>query len=202
MRSADKAFVEFVRETIQQHGLSLRLSKTKWVKVDGFSCFGFLNGKEICIATKNPRWIEVLAHEYSHFLQWRKGTLLYRKCFGPTHNYADVVEDWIKGRRIDRRRVRRAFETYRSMERECEQIAVKVLHKHGIDFDMERYAQEANCCIYMYHFMEQRRGKDFQKDPFTWRVLRKMPSSLRVQSHRKMPKEVSDILEDYFSIDD
>ena len=112
-------------------------------------------------------------------------------------SYANVVEDWVQGKDHDRRRVRRAFETYRAMERECEQIAVKVMCSHGIEFDHERYAQEANCCLYMYHFMEQRRVKDFKRDPMNWRVLRRMPSSFRAQSHKTLPKAVSDILEGF-----
>lgn len=199
MRLADKEFVEFVRRTIEPHGLVLTLRNSKWVKADGFACFGYLDEERICVATKNPRWVEVLAHEYSHFIQLRTRSLLYRKCFGPTNNYADVVGDWINGKNSHSpARVRKAFETYRSMERECERIAVKVMQKHGIEFDPERYAQEANCCIYMYHFMEQRRGKDFKKSPFHWSVLRKMPASLRVQSHKVLPKEVSEVLEAYF----
>jgi hypothetical protein len=197
MRESDKAFVEFVRKTIGDYGLRLTLRNTSWVMGDGFRCYGWFEENEIRIATKNPRWVEVLAHEYSHFLQWRRGTLLYKKCFGPTNNYADVVEDWVNGKEYDRRRVRRAFETYRAMERECEQIAVKVMNRHGVEFDYERYTQEANCCLYMYHFMEQRRIKNFKRDPLTWRVLKKMPSSFRAQSHKTLPKSVSDILEGF-----
>lgn len=204
MRSADKAFVEFVRKTIKEYGMKLTLRNSNWVKADGFSCLGWfdMDSKkdiyEIRIAVKNPRWIEVLAHEYSHFLQWRKGTRLYRKCFGADNNYgyADVVDDWLNGKEYDPRRVKRAFQAYRAMERECEQITVKVLTKHNIDFDQERYSQEANCSIYMYHFMELYRIKEFKKNPNDWRILRKMPSTLRVQSHKILPKEVSDVLED------
>jgi hypothetical protein len=202
MRSADKAFVEFVRKTIGEYGLKLVLRNSSWLMADGFSCHGWFDIDdekeifEIRVATKNPRWIEVLAHEYSHFLQWRKGTHLYRVCFGPTNKYAEVVEDWICGKEYDRRRVKRAFNAYRAMERECELIATKVMQRHGIEYDHERYAQEANCCLYMYHFMERRRIKDFKKDPLSWRMLRKMPSSFRAQSHKVLPKEVSDLLED------
>lgn len=201
MRSTHRDFVEFVRKTVGEYGITLTLRDANWVVADGFGCHGWFSYDdktgvyEIRVATKNPHWVEVLAHEYSHFLQWRKGTRLYRMCFGPTNNYADVVEDWLHGKEYDRRRVKRAFHTYRSMERECEMIATKVMQRHGIEYDAERYAQEANCCLYMYHFMEQRRIKDFKKNPLDWRILRKMPSSFRTQSHKTLPKEISDLLE-------
>lgn len=197
MRSTNKKFIKFIRQTISNHGIKLTLRNVNWILDDGFRCYGWFSDDEIRVATKNPRWIEVLAHEYSHFIQWRKGTSLYCKCFGPTNNYADIVENWLHGKEYDARRVKRAFNAYRAMERECEKITVKVMNKHEIEFDAERYAQEANCCLYMYHFMEQRRIKRFKKDPINWRVLRKMPSSFRAQSHTTLPKEISDVLEDF-----
>jgi len=161
---------------------------------DGCHCLGYFTDEKICIATKNPRWIEVLAHEYSHFIQWKVGSSLYRKCFGPTNNYADVVDGWVKGKKYSTSRVKRAFETYRAMERECERITVSVLLEHGVNFDVERYAQEANCNVYMYHFMESQKVRNFRKNPYARSILTKMPSSFRVQSHRTIPKSVEHIL--------
>lgn len=194
MPSTNEIFVKFVRETLKEYGLRLNLRNTKFVKSDGFICWGFFDEKQICVAKKNPRWIEVLAHEYSHFIQWRRGTDLYKKCFGPNNNYADVVEEWLNGKEFSRRKVKSAFEAYRSMERECERITVKIMKRHGIKFDLERYTQESNCHIYMYHYMEKRRKTSFKNEP-TWRMIRKMPSSFRVQSHKTIPKEVHEVFD-------
>jgi hypothetical protein len=196
MASTNNIFVKFVRETLRENGLELNLKNTKFVKTDGSMCWGFFDEKQICVAKNNPRWIEVLAHEYSHFIQWKRGTELYKKCFGPTNNYADVVEDWLIGKDFDSRRVKKAFETYRSMERECEKITVKVMQRHGIKFDLERYTQESNCHIYMYHYMERRRKSSFNNEPTkNWRIVRQMPSSFRVQSHKILPKEIDAVMD-------
>ena len=195
MKSPENAFVKFVRDSIGEDGLSLNIKNSRWVNSNGFKCWGFFDQEQICVAKKNPRWIEVLAHEYSHFIQWKSGTPLYKKCFGPTNNYSDVVEDWLSGKDFDHRMVRRAFETYRSMERECEKITVKILQKHSIPCDIERYKQEANLSIYMYHYMEMTRIKSFKKDP-DWRIIRKMPASFRSQSHKTVSKEILDIVEE------
>jgi len=195
MNKSDKAFVAFVRRSIGNFGLKLNLRNTKFVRADGFMCYGFFDENQICVAKKNPKWIEVLAHEYSHFIQWKRGTELYRKCFGPTNNYADVVEEWVTStKNIDRRKLKRAFQTYRAMERECEMLTISTMQKHDIQFDLESYAQEANCYIYMYHHMEKRRIKKFKKEP-DWRVFRKMPSSMRVHSHRKTSKDIEIVLD-------
>lgn len=197
MKSVERKFVEMVRRSLRESGLRLVLRKVPMIDLEGFHCRGYFCDTEICIAIDSSRWIEVLAHEFAHFIQWKTGSILYRKCFGPTNDYADVVDAWIGGdESYDRRRVRRAFDTYRAMERECERLAVKVLKENGIPFDLERYTQEANCYIYMYHFMEHRRIKSFSKSPFSIRTLRMMPSSFRAQSHRTMPKGVKEVLED------
>jgi hypothetical protein len=189
-----KKFISLVRSSLKEEGIRLRLKKVNWLVGDGYKCLGYFTDEEVCVALKNPRWIEVLAHEFSHFIQWKVGSPLYRKCFGPLNNYAEVVEDWTRGKKCSSAKVKRAFETYRAMERECEKITVSLMIEHGIDFDMERYAQEANCNVYMYHFMEKQKIRNFRKNPYASSVLRKMPTSFRAQSHKFMPKSVEDIL--------
>lgn len=194
MKTANKKFLKFVKNSLKEEGIKLVLRKVNWLVADGHHCLGYFCDESVCVATKNPRWIEVLAHEYSHFIQWKVGSRLYQKCFGPLNNYADVVEGWVNGKRYSSSRVKRAFETYRAMERECERITVSILLEHGIEFDMERYAQEANCNVYMYHFMESQKVRNFRKSPYARSILTKMPSSFRAQSHKIIPKSVEHIL--------
>lgn len=197
VKDAEKRFFDFVRQSLKEAGIRLVLRNANYVMCDGFRCEGYFADHYVCIAKKNPRWIEVLAHEYSHFVQWRTGSKLYRKCYGPTNNYADIVDHWAKGADISRGKVRRAFETYRAMERECERITVMLLKSYGVEFDSERYKQEANCTLYMYHFMETHRIKHFARSPFKRSILQRMPSSFRALSHTTIPKEIKDILSGY-----
>lgn len=194
MSSKNDKFLNFVRNSLKDEGMKLQLKRVNWLYADGFISLGYFDAEKICVATKNSRWIEVLAHEYSHFIQWKVGSPLYRKCFGPTNNYADVVDGWIMGKKFSPQKVKKAFETYRAMERECERLAFSIMLEHGIKFDMERFAQEANCNVYMYYFMETQRVRNFRKDPYSRSILRKMPSSFRAQSHKTIPKSVENIL--------
>lgn len=194
MRKSETQFLAFVRESLRSAGIRLVLRNANYVIMDGFHCEGYFTDDCVCIAKRNPRWIEVLAHEYGHFIQWQTGSKLYRKCYGPTNNYADIVDHWAKGADIPRGKVHRAFETYRAMERECEQITVMLLKSYGIEFDAERYKQEANCTLYMYHFMETHRIKNYRRSPFNRSILQKMPSSFRALSHTTLPKQIEQIL--------
>jgi len=193
----EKKFLDFVRISLKESGIRLVLRNSDYVITDGFRCEGYFTDDCVCVAKKNPRWIEVLAHEYSHFIQWQTGSVLYRKCYGPTNNYADIVDLWAKGADIPRGKVRRAFEAYRGMERECEKITVMLLKSYGICFDVERYKQEANCTLYMYHFMETHRIKNYSRSPYKRSILQRMPSSFRALSHLTLPKEIREILLGY-----
>jgi len=83
------------------------------------------------------------------------------------------------------------------MERECEMITVEIIREYGLNVDIERYKQEANCYIYIHHLMEMHRKRldHFKKDPITPYYIRKMPSSFRAPSHKSLPKKVEAILE-------
>lgn len=197
MTPIEKAFVRAIRAELSIYGVKLNLTRSRFVYSDGSKCFGFFDEKQIRVGKGNPRWIEVLAHEYSHFIQWVNGSRLYSLCFGPMANYANVVEDWLHGKDFEMRRVRKAFNTYRAMERECEMIAVDVFRKFNLNVDIERYKQEANCYIYMHHLMEMKRIRmsKFKKDPLIPHYIRKMPSSFRSQSHNTMPKAIQSVLD-------
>lgn len=196
MTRNERAFVRAIRAELSIYGVRLNLVDSKFVHTDGTKCFGFFDEKQIRVGKRNPRWLEVLAHEYSHFIQWVNGSKLYSLCFGPMANYATIVEDWLHGKDFEMRRVRKAFNTLRSMERECEMLTVAVFRKFNLNVDIERYKQEANCYIYMHHLMEANRLRfsKFRKDPLKPHYIRKMPSSFRSQSHNTMPKTIERVL--------
>ena len=195
MTTAERDFVKAVRHDLNEYGMKLVFSRGKFVRVDGVKCFGFFDEKQIRVAKGNPRWIEVLAHEYSHFIQWLSGSRLYSLCFGPMGDYATIQEDWLRGKKYETRRVHKAFDAVRAMERECEMIAVEVMKEYQLNIDIERYKQEANCYVYIHHLMEIHRKEldKFKKDPMVPYYIRKMPSSFRQQSHSTLPKKVEDI---------
>jgi hypothetical protein len=193
MKAAEKQFIKAVKAELKEYEIRLVFSRSNFVKTSDMQCFGFFDEEQIRIAKKNPKWIEVLAHEYSHFIQWLTSSKLY----GKSDKAATIIEQWLHGKKYDTRTVHRAFDAIRAMERECEMITVEVIREYGLDVDIERYKQEANCYIYIHHLMEMHRKKldHFKKDPLVPYYSRKMPSSFRAPSHQKLPKKVEAILE-------
>lgn len=198
MPSAKQLFVDKVRKHLAEYGMELSFSDGAFVKAEGAKCFGYFDEQKIAIAKGHNRWVEVLAHEYSHFLQWLAGSETYVKCFGPKNYYSTICDEWLNGKKHKAFMVKRAFDALRAMERECEMIAVKVMRDNDLGVDIERYTQEANCYIYIHHLMEARRmGWDkFKEDPFEARYIRKMPSSFRHKSHKKIPADIRKLFED------
>lgn len=192
MNTAEKEFVKAVREELKEYGIDLVFSQGCFVKTDGMQAFGFFDEKQIKVAKGHSRWIEVLAHEYSHFLQWATGSKIYKKC----DTAGTIIDEWLHGKKHHGRTVHAAFENLRAMERECEMITVEVIKEYGLNVDIERYKQEANCYIYIHHLMEMHRKKleHFKKDPMTPYYIRKMPKSFCAPSHKKIPKKVETIL--------
>jgi hypothetical protein len=192
MNAAEKQFVKAVKVDLKEYGIRLVFCNVNFVRTPDMQCFGFFDEEQIRIAKKNSKWIEVLAHEYSHFIQWVTGSTLYRK----SDKAAMIIEKWLHGKKYDSRTVHRAFNAIRAMERECEMITVEVIREYGLNVDIERYKQEANCYIYIHHLMEMHRKKldHFKKDPMIPYYIRKMPSSFRASSHQTLPKKVEAIL--------
>lgn len=193
MRSAEKQFIKAVKHDLKEYGIRLVLCRSDFVRTSDMQCFGFFDEEQVRIAKNNPKWIEVLAHEYSHFIQWITNSKLY----GRSDKAATIIERWLHGKKYDTRTVHRAFDAIRAMERECEMITVEVIKEYGLDVDIERYKQEANCYIYIHHLMETHRKKldHFKKDPLIPYYIRKMPSSFRAPSHQSIPKKVEQVLQ-------
>ena len=182
--------VKFVKNHLSQNGVKLIIGRGRYVNVGGFRCDGYFDESEkiIKVAKKDPNFLETLLHEYCHFLQWIHKT----KIFKQSDKYCLIVEQWLNGKPYSKKLVRRAFYWVRKMERECEQIAAKLIDRYELPIDKERYIKNANCYIYAHFFMEQKRKYSaFTKNPFKNKSVQKvMPTNFKALSHQTIPKKV------------
>ena len=68
-----KDFIQHLRNHLEEYNFKLILSNSKQVNTGtGFRCSGFFDEstKTIRVATKSSVWLEVLVHEYCHFLDY------------------------------------------------------------------------------------------------------------------------------------
>jgi hypothetical protein len=107
------------------------------------------------------------------------------------------VDGWLKGKNYAPKDVKRAFFIVRSMERDCEKRAVRIINEFKLKIDTKMYSKRAHVYIYSHFMMEKsRKFYSFKQDPYYSKcVLRIMPSNMAVLSHISIPSKVYSVLE-------
>lgn len=192
--SQEAEFVKHIRNHLKEYGFTLIFGRGENVNVGQSRCSGYFlankSCKEIRVAKNNGVWLNVLAHEYCHFLQWLEST--DAKQNKESHAQFIVHEISIGNHnRWTEAQVDKAFRVIMEMERDCEIRTVRLLKQWGIRFDEKLYIKRANLYIYMHHMWRMYKTQKTKYDPETSkRVLRVMPKNFRPQSHVKMPARV------------
>jgi Zn-dependent peptidase ImmA (M78 family) len=185
-----RQFVSFVKEHLSENNVKLVVGRGRKVNAGGFLCDGYFDEyqKIIKVAKNDPYFLETLLHEYCHYLQWIHKTKIFKR----SDKYCTIVEQWLNGKHYSKNTVKRAFYWVRKMERECEQLAAKLIDKYELPIDKERYIKNANCYIYAHYFMEiKRKYTAFKKNPFKNRKVQQvMPKNFKALSHQTIPKKV------------
>lgn len=186
----NRQFVKFVKNHVSQNGVKLIIGRGKKVNANGFLCDGYFDEYEkvIKVARQDPDFLQTLLHEYCHFLQWKHKTQIFKY----SDKYCTIVERWLQGKQYPKKTVRRAFYWVRRMERECEQIAAKLIDKYDLPINKPQYIKNANCYIYAHYFMEtERKYCAFTESPFRNRTVQKvMPSNFKALSHKTLPLKI------------
>jgi hypothetical protein len=201
--SKEAEFVKHIRNHLREYGFKLIFGKGENVNVGESRCSGYFLAnrtiKEIRVAKNNGVWLNVLAHEYCHFLQWLESSDQKMKKESNAQFIVHEVSIGNYGRWSDKE-VDRAFRVIMEMERDCEIRTVRLLKQWGIKFDEQLYIKRANLYIYMHHmwkiYKTQRTKYDLETSR---RALDVMPKNFRPQSHVKMPARVQKELSRAFS---
>ena len=197
MAHSNRQFVKFVRSHLAEYGMKLIIGRGKHVNTDGFRCSGYFDeyGGTIAVARKSNEFMQVLVHEYCHFLQYINNSKIYKKCYDASF----IVDQWLKGKNYPIKKVKRAFFLVRAMERDCERRALKIIKDFNLKIDSKMYAKRAHVYIYSHFLMEKTRKFDsFKRNPYYSKyVLKIMPSNMAVLSHRSIPPKIYSILESF-----
>jgi hypothetical protein len=197
MGARNHQFVSHVKNHLAEHGMKLVIGRGKMVNVGGYRCVGYFDDTEkvIKIAGQSQEFLSTLVHEYSHFLQYINKLKIYKKS-----NIAGyIIDDWFRGNEYPEKKLKRAFFIVRAMERDCEKRAIKLIKKFNLQIDPKMYAKKAHCYIYSHFMMEKtRKFYSYKKSPYHSPVVLKiMPSSMAVLSHRNIPPKIYSMLESF-----
>ena len=197
MSTRNHQFVRHVKNHLAQYGMRLVIGRGKLLNCGGYRCEGYFSDKEkvIKIAKFGTNFMETLVHEYSHFLQYIGNSKIYNK----SDKAILMVDDWFNGKDFDHQKLRRSFFIIRAMERDCEKRAIKVIKQFKLEIDIKLYAKRAHCYIYSHFLMEKKRKfYSFKKSPYRSPVVLKiMPSSMAVLSHKSIPPKIYSMLESF-----
>jgi hypothetical protein len=197
MAQSNRQFVKFVRQHLAEYGMKLIIGRGKHVNVDGFRCSGYFDesGKAIAVAGKANEFMQVLVHEYCHFLQYINSAKIYTK----SYEASTIVDAWLKGKNYPLKKVKRAFFIVRAMERDCERRAMKIIKDFNLAINSKMYAKRAHVYIYSHFLMEKtRKFHSYKRNPYYSKyVLKIMPSNMAVLSHKTIPPKVYSVLESF-----
>jgi hypothetical protein len=197
MGDSNRQFVKYVRSHLAEYGMKLIIGRGKHVNTDGFRCSGYFDesGGTIAVARKSNEFMQVLVHEYSHFLQYINNSKIYIKCYDASL----IVDQWLKGKNYPLKKVKRAFFLVRAMERDCERRALKIIKDFNLKINSKMYAKRAHVYIYSHFLMEKTRKFDtYKRNPYYSKyVLKIMPSNMAVLSHKSIPPKIYSVLESF-----
>jgi hypothetical protein len=143
----------------------------------------------------NLEFMQVLVHEYCHFLQYINSSKIYNK----SYEASTIVDAWLKGKNYPLKKVKRAFFIVRAMERDCERRAMKIIKDFNLAINSKMYAKRAHVYIYSHFLMEKtRKFHSYKRNPYYSKyVLKIMPSNMAVLSHKTIPPKVYSVLESF-----
>lgn len=197
MSSRNHQFVRYVKNHLAEYGIKLVIGQGRMVNVGGYRAVGYFSESEkvIKIARKSTDFMCTLVHEYCHFLQYINNSKIYKK--SDIAGY--IIDEWFRGKEYAPEKIKRAFFLVRAMERDCEKRAIKIIKKFNLQIDSKMYAKKAHCYIYSHFMMEKtRKFYSYKKSPYHSPVVLKiMPTSMAVLSHKTIPPKIYSVLESF-----
>lgn len=164
MIEADKniaRFVKHVKTIAKKHGVTIKISQSKNVRGPGETslCAGYFydDGKHRTIVVAagkktNHDWVAVLAHEYSHMMQWIEGDKTYKDTSmrngEDSYYHLSMLES---GKAKYSKRLRQIYTRKTIMcELNCERRTVKTIQEFNLPINVKQYKKEAAAILYKY----------------------------------------------------
>lgn len=164
MREADQniaRFIKHVKAVARKHGVKLKISKSKNVRGPGETslCSGYFyddNKRKLLVVASGGKtkieWVSVLAHEYSHMMQWIEGDKTYKDTSmrngGDSYYHLSMLES---GKANYNKRLRQIYTRKTIMcELNCERRTIKTIKDFNLPIDINQYKKEAAAILYKY----------------------------------------------------
>jgi hypothetical protein len=148
--------------------------------------------KKLYVANQ-PQWLEILVHEYAHYLQWKNNDPTFLAYYDYETCPTVQIEQWIEHKTAYTKEVRDSFRIIRNNEFACEKLACKLIQQYNLPIDVGIYKRKSNRYIIFYHFVEKTRiwnaSPDFRSDT----ILHHFPDTLRSTYLQQVPKRLQSL---------
>ena len=193
MNKKAKDFIKYVKSECKKHGIKCDLRKTKYVKLSGnIKCSGYFDEDEpaLVCSMNRPDSLEILAHEFGHFTQWRENIEIWKK----TMVSMPLVDEWLEGKEVPN--IKKHLATCRNLELDNEKRAVKIIKKFDLDIDIDRYIKKANAYVLFYNrLLATRKWATPKNSPYSnQRIIEKMPRYF-MKDYSTLSKRIEKVFE-------
>jgi hypothetical protein len=133
------------------NGINFRLEHTDQVDQENIPCSGYFDEQTLAVATKKEKmldWLDILVHESCHLDQFIAGP----KVWMPDEETLFIVEGWIHGKSIPKKKLEMGFKNTIALELDCEKRTIAKMQKYKIRFDKNQYIQKANSYLFSYTY--------------------------------------------------
>ena len=176
----ENRFIKYIRKQCKLYGIKCDLRNVKYLKLSGnIQCSGYFDetDKVLAVAMNRPDWIEILAHEYCHLIQWTQNCKEWKNgTIG-----VDKVDKWLSGKAI--RNIKKWLGYSRDLELDNEKRTVALIEKWGLNVDTKMYIKKANAYIQFYNYMYySRKWSKPGNSPYTNKtIIDAMPDTFRMR---------------------
>ena len=193
-----KSIKDFLSDLVQlclKSNVEFKLMNKSKVPVSGLPCNGYFEGGEengaLVVASRKPikEWLPILVHESCHLDQWLEDKEKFMKDDG-----VELIDEWLNGKNVNRRRLELAIRASKKLELDCEKRSVKKMKKYNLPIDEKTYIQMANTYIYFYNWvLENRLWVPKNKKLYIKEIYSFAPTEFQ-SNYRKTPEELNNAI--------
>lgn len=204
MRLSEK-FIEYVDNTLKEEEIKLIAYPDISVPYPYPSGQMFISGcfdsdnKTLIYAKDREDWLEILVHEYCHFMQWKENCPEWINGFVKKYDCETIIDMWLNNIiELTEEQLAHYIEATRNVELDCEKRAAKMIVDFCLPIDLSIYTKRANSYILFYEVVKRCRKwnrKGFP--PYSCdEIIKRMPGHFSM-NYKNVSNELMEIYKSF-----
>ena len=156
MDEPTQAFLNYVESKLKKSRFKLILSMSD-VNVGRISVGGSFDesAKELNVGISDPDFLEILVHEFNHFIQWSEQEPLYLKISEGDSSMSEQLWAWLDHEiELPKERVSEIIQSIIDMELDCERRSVKMIKEFSLPIYLKEYIFLSYTYLNFYNYVK------------------------------------------------